>query len=93
MRTIGGPITYFWNPIQILRYLKGYIWGPRYACVSLVTKSRYLEDVVGLAERGEVKAIVQEVIEGLFDGREGWREATKKIEEGRVRGKVVLAVP
>jgi hypothetical protein len=59
----------------------------------LVTKSRYLEDVVGLAERGEVKAIVQEVIEGLFDGREGWREATKKIEEGRVRGKVVLAVP
>jgi D-arabinose 1-dehydrogenase-like Zn-dependent alcohol dehydrogenase len=93
VRTLGGPITYLWNPIQILRYLKGYIWGPRYACVSFVTNSKYLEDVVGLAERGEVKAEVQEVIEGLFGEREGWREATKKMEEGRVRGKVVLAVP
>jgi hypothetical protein len=57
--------------MQILRYLKGYFWGPRYACVSLVTKSSYLDEVVRLAERGEVKAVVQEVIQGLFDEREG----------------------
>jgi hypothetical protein len=93
VRTLGGPITYFSRPIQILRYLKGYIWGPRYACVSLITKSIYLDQVVSLAERGEVKAVVQEVIEGLFDEREGWRDATRKMEEGRVRGKVVIAVP
>jgi NADPH:quinone reductase-like Zn-dependent oxidoreductase len=92
VRTLGGPITYLWNPVQVLRYLKGYIWGPRYACVSFVTKSSYLEAVVRLAERGEVKAVVQEVIQGLFDEREGWREAARKMEEGRVRGKVVLAV-
>ncbi|KAN0093758.1 GroES-like protein [Hyaloscypha variabilis] len=92
VRTLGGPITYLWNPVQVLRYLKGYIWGPRYACVSFVTKSSYLEAVVRLAERREVKAVVQEVIQGLFDEREGWREAARKMEEGRVRGKVVLAV-
>lgn len=93
VRTLSGPITYLWNPTQVLRYLKGYIWGPRYACVSFVTKSSYLEDVVRLVERGEVKAVVQEVIEGLFDEREGWRVAVKRMEEGRVRGKVVLAIP
>ena len=93
VNTLGGPITYFWNPVQVLRYLKGYIWGPRYACVSFVTKSSYLEDVVRLVERGEVKPAVQEVIQGLFDEREGWRQATRKMEEGRVRGKVVLAIP
>jgi D-arabinose 1-dehydrogenase-like Zn-dependent alcohol dehydrogenase len=59
----------------------------------LITKSIYLDQVVSLAERGEVKAVVQEVIEGLFDEREGWRDATRKMEEGRVRGKVVIAVP
>lgn len=91
--TLGGPITYFWNPIQVLRYLKGYIWGPRYACVSLIKKSSYLEEVVRLAERGEVKAVVQEVIHGLFDERQAWKQAARKMEEGRVRGKVVLAVP
>jgi len=40
-----------------------------------------------------VKAVVQEVIQGLFDEREGWRVAVRKMEEGRVRGKVVLLVP
>ncbi|PMD20889.1 GroES-like protein [Hyaloscypha hepaticicola] len=92
VRTLGGPITYLWNPIQIFRYLKGYLFGPRYACVSFVTKSSYLEDVVSFAERGEVKAVVQEVLDGLFDEREAWREAARKMEEGRVRGKVVLTV-
>ncbi len=46
-----------------------------------------------LAERGEVKAVVQEVLDGMFDEREVWRDAVKKMEEGRVRGKVVLTVP
>ena len=90
---MGGPVTYFSNPIQILRYIKGWIWGPRYACVSLLTSSGYLEKVVGLAERGEVKVEIQEVIEGAFDEREGWRKAIEAMEGKRVRGKVVLAIP
>jgi reticulon-4-interacting protein 1, mitochondrial len=93
VRWLSGPITYLWSPTQVLRYLKGYIWGPRYACISFVTNSSCLEAVVRLAERGEVKAVVQEVIQGLFDEREGWRVAVRKMEEGRVRGKVVLPVP
>jgi len=47
---------------------------------------------VRLAERGEVKAVVQEVLDGLFDESEAWREAARKMEEGKVRGKVVLTV-
>jgi hypothetical protein len=48
---------------------------------------------VRFAERGEVKAVVQEVLDRLFDEREAWREAARKMEEGRVRGKVILTVP
>lgn len=65
--TIGGPITYLTNPIQIFRYLHGFIFGPRYACVSLFMKSKYLEQVVILGERGEFTCEVQEVIRGAFD--------------------------
>lgn len=94
MKTLGGPITYFTNPTQILRYIKGYIWGPRYACVSLYQKSLYLEQVVGLAERGEVHVEVQEVIKGALDEEvQGWRKAIELIESKRIRGKVVLEIP
>lgn len=93
MKTLGGPITYFNTPAQVIRYIKGWIWGPRYACVSLVAKSEYLERLASLAERGEVLAEVQEVIEGAFDERQGWRKATKSMEDKRTRGKIVLAIP
>ncbi len=58
-----------------------------------MTKSEYLEKVVGLAERGEVKIEIQEVIEGAFDEREGWRKAIEAMEGKRVRGKIVLGIP
>lgn len=92
VKSLGGPITYFNTPAQVIRYIKGWIWGPRYACVSLVTKSEYLEKIVSLAERGEVRAEVQ-VIEGAFDERQAWKKATKAMEEKRTRGKIVLAIP
>jgi hypothetical protein len=98
--TIGGPITYLTNPIQILRYLHGFIFGPRYACISLHMKSNYLERVVALGERGIFKCEVQEVIKGLFDEdtnlvdeSRGWRRAVSLIEGAKIRGKVVLKVP
>ena len=86
-------MTYISNPAQILRYIKGYIWGPRYACVSLFAKSEYLERVVGLAERGQVHVELQELIEGAFDERQAWKRAIELMEGGRVRGKVVLSIP
>jgi len=49
--------------------------------------------VVGLAERGEVHAEIQEVIEGAFDERQGWKRAVEVMEGGWAQGKVVLAVP
>lgn len=92
VNTAGGPLTYLTNPRQIYRYLKGYLFGPRYACIALY-KSSHLDQVVSLAERGEVKAVVQEVIEGAFDEREGWKKAVEYMESGRARGKVVLKFP
>lgn len=93
VKSIGGSITYFANPAQVLRYIRGWIWGPRYACISLYSKSSYLEQVARLTDLGEVKTEIQEVIRGGFDEREGWRKAVKLMEEGRVRGKVVLKIP
>lgn len=98
--SMGGPITYLSNPIQVLRYIHGYIFGPRYACVSLYTKSEYLERVVALGERGLFKCEIQEVVKGAFDedsdilGQDsGWRRAISLIESARIRGKVILEVP
>ncbi|KAH6702980.1 quinone oxidoreductase [Leptodontidium sp. 2 PMI_412] len=93
VRILGGPITYFTNPAQVIRYIKGYIWGPRYACVSFVEKSEYLRQITGLAERGELANVEIEVLEGIFDEREAWRKAIEVMQSMRVRGKVVLAIP
>lgn len=77
----------------MIRYIKGYIWGPRYACVSFVEKSEYLRQITGLAERGELANVEIEVLEGIFDEREAWRKAIEVMQSMRVRGKVVLAIP
>ncbi len=93
VRRLGGPVTYFNTPAQVIRYIKGYIWGPRYACISFLNKSEYLERVVGLAERGEVHAEVQEVIEGALDERQGWKKAIEAMEGARTKGKIVISIP
>jgi NADPH:quinone reductase-like Zn-dependent oxidoreductase len=93
VKSMGGPITYFTNPRQVWRYIYGWFWGPRYACVSMYQKSKYLEKVVGLGERGLVRCEVQEVIKGAFGEEEAWRRAVEAMEGGRVRGKIVLEIP
>ena len=93
VKTLGGPITYLTNPVQILRYVQGYIWGPRYACIDLYRKSSYLEHIARLGERGEIHVEVQEVVKGTMDEEvQGWRKAIGLIESKRVRGKVVLDI-
>ncbi|RAL58189.1 hypothetical protein DID88_002324 [Monilinia fructigena] len=84
-KRLGGPMTFFKHPTQIWRYLTGLIWGPRYAIVSLHTQSEYLEKVVGLAERGEVKIEIQEVIkDALNEENESWNRAIEMIETARL---------
>lgn len=92
-KVLGGPPTYLTHPSQIWRHVRGLIFGPRYACIAMDSKSSRIEQVVALAERGEVKVEVQEVIEGAFDEREAWKRAVEFMEGGRVRGKIVLAIP
>lgn len=91
----GPPLTYFTYPAQIFRHMWSWISGPRYAAVILYNESKYLEKVAELAENGEVKAVVQEIIEGILDeGKEkqAWERASGLLEEGRIRGKVVLKI-
>lgn len=48
-----------------------------------------------MAEEGQVKVFVQEVIEGVLEeGKEvsAWNRASSLLEEGRIRGKVVFNV-
>ncbi|QSZ29630.1 hypothetical protein DSL72_004146 [Monilinia vaccinii-corymbosi] len=93
VKGLGGPVTYFKNPVQIWRYLAAWIWGPRYAVVSLHTRSEYLEKVVGLAERAQVKIEIQEVIKDALNEEKGeWKRAIEMIETARVRGKLVLEI-
>jgi NADPH:quinone reductase-like Zn-dependent oxidoreductase len=33
IKSMGGPVTYVTSPAQIIRFIKGYFFGPRYACV------------------------------------------------------------
>ncbi|OCK80537.1 NAD(P)-binding protein, partial [Lepidopterella palustris CBS 459.81] len=90
---LGGPITYFTYPAQLIRYIKGLIWGPRYANVLLYTKSELLQQVVSLAERGKVEVVVQEVVKGVLDeGSEAWRKVFDFMEGGKVRGKIVVDI-
>jgi NADPH:quinone reductase-like Zn-dependent oxidoreductase len=92
---MGGPLTYFTYPSQVLRHIRGYLFGPRYANVILYQKSELLEQVKELAEKGQVQVVVQDVVEGILD-QEGYKDAWEKIRkymvEGRVRGKIIVDV-
>ncbi|KAJ4348128.1 uncharacterized protein N0V89_009500 [Didymosphaeria variabile] len=95
-RTVPGPpLTYFTYPAQIFRHMWGWMSGPRYAAIILYNESKYLEKVAKLAEKGEARVVVQEVIEGILEeGKEkaAWERASALLEEGRIRGKVVLKI-
>lgn len=92
---MGGPATYFTYPSQIIRHIRGYLFGPRYANVLLYQKSELLEQVTQLAEKKEVEVVVQDVVKGVLS-EDGYREAWDKVKdymvEGRVRGKIVVDV-
>lgn len=92
---VGGPLTYFTHPRQVLRFLRGWLVGPRYASVMLWDKSECLEQVAGLVERGEVRVVVQDVVKGILDEgtyEEAWERVKGEMVGGRVRGKIVVDV-
>lgn len=92
---MGGPLTYFTYPSQILRYIYGYFYGPRYANVMLYQKSELLEQVARLADDKGVVIVVQEVVKGVLN-EESHKDAWETIKEhmigGRVRGKIVISI-
>ncbi|KAJ6201439.1 hypothetical protein J3E72DRAFT_409561, partial [Bipolaris maydis] len=92
---MGGPLTYFTYPRQVARYVRGWLVGPRYANVMLLDKSECLEQVAGLVEKGEVRVVVQDVVQGILDEKtykEAWERVKGEMVGGRVRGKIVVDV-
>ncbi|KAH7085539.1 hypothetical protein BKA63DRAFT_19788 [Paraphoma chrysanthemicola] len=93
--SMGGPATYFTYPSQVLRHVRGYLFGPRYANVILYQKSELLEQVASMADAGHIEVVVQEVVKGILNKseyEEAWRKIKEYMAEGRVRGKIVLDI-
>ncbi|KAH5629037.1 hypothetical protein HBI23_226250 [Parastagonospora nodorum] len=92
---MGGPATYFTHPSQVLRHIRGYIFGPRYANVILYQKSELLEQVAIMTDEDKFKVIVQDVVKGILDEQEhtaAWEKVKGYMVEGRVRGKIVVDI-
>lgn len=92
---MGGPATYFTYPSQVLRHIRGYIFGPRYANVILYQRSELLEQVAKMADEGKFKVTIQDVVKGILDEQEhssAWEKVKGYMVEGRVRGKIVLDI-
>lgn len=91
--TVGGAMTYLTSPTQVFRYLLGFIRGPRYAVIEFKEKSEWLQKVATLAEEQEVEVVVQEVIKDVLkEGSDAWRRVFTLMEEGRVKGKIVVGI-
>lgn len=92
---MGGPATYFTYLSQVLRHIRGYIFGPRYSNVILYEKSELLEQVAIMTDEAKFKIVVQDVVEGILN-EEAYKEAWEKIKEymvgGRIRGKIVVDI-
>ena len=83
----------FTSPSQLACFVKGWLFGPRYATIMFSTKSELLEQAAELADRGEVQVVVQEIIKGVLDeGNGAWKQCFEHMEEGRVRGKIVVDI-
>jgi len=58
-RTVmGGPQTYLSYPSQVLRFLYGLVFGPRYANIMLQKKPAWLEKAAQMAQEGMTQVAV-----------------------------------
>ncbi|CAD6445502.1 d28484b2-6451-4680-a561-06d0fb3bff4c [Sclerotinia trifoliorum] len=93
LHVMGGPMAFLSHPKMIWRFIAGWIWGPRYAVSAMNRDPKCLEEIVKLAERGEAKVEIQEVIkDALNEEKQEWLRAIETIESGRVKGKIVLEI-
>ncbi|GAA6035907.1 hypothetical protein JCM8097_005156 [Rhodosporidiobolus ruineniae] len=85
--SMGGQLTYFWNPQMVVRMLKGWLLGaPRYNCIILASRADWLGEVSHLAHEG-----FKVPIDSEYDF-EAVEEAYAKLNTGRARGKIVVWV-
>ncbi|KAL5121120.1 hypothetical protein ACEQ8H_000971 [Pleosporales sp. CAS-2024a] len=92
---MGGPATYFTYPSQVLRHIRGYVLGPRYANVILYQSSELLEQITAMIDEGKFKVVVQDVVKGILseeDHQNAWEKVKGYMVEGRVRGKIVVDI-
>jgi hypothetical protein len=92
---MGGPATYFTYPSQVLRHIRGYIFGPRYANVILYEKSELLEQIAAMADEDKFQVVVQDVVKGILsedEHQDAWEKIKCYMVEGRVRGKIVVDI-
>lgn len=92
---LGGPLTYITYPAQVLRYVRGYLFGPRYANVMFFEKSDLLEQVTELVEKGDVGVNVQATVKGVLCTKshgEAWEVLKEYMIRGSVRGKIVVDI-
>lgn len=88
---MGGPPTYLTHPTQIYRYVVGWAFGPRYACIGLVPNKEKMRELLGLVEKKEVQVVIERIVENGFEN-EGWKQAFETLDGGRSRGKVVVTL-
>lgn len=81
--SMGGRNTYFWNPQQVVRALRGKLGlGLSYSAINLEFNKAWLREVEGL----ELDKVV---IDSTFDF-EDVREGFERVTSGKAKGKVVI---
>ena len=88
--SMGGTITYLTYPASMVRYILGFVLGPRYGNIMLKPQSDLLDRV---SELDDVEVVIQRVVNGILDeSSEAWTTIRDFMEEGRVRGKIVVDI-
>jgi hypothetical protein len=90
---MGGPITYLTHPASMIRYISGYLFGPRYSNIVFNPQSKLLDKLAELGENDSVEVVVQEVLKSILDqDSDTWNRIRAHMEGGRVRGKIVVEI-
>ena len=86
--SMGGPLTYYWTPAQVMRHFWGW-WGSgfRYYNVQLEQRKDYLAEACDALEQGKLEVIVDSTF--AFDDVP---KAYERLNSARARGKVVVSV-
>lgn len=81
--SMGGRNTYFWNPQQIVRALRGKAgFGPSNTCINLEFRKSFLEEVLSLP-------LEKIIIDSTFSFDQV-KDAFERVTSGRAREKVVF---